>query len=153
MTDEKKIVEINGVKLEIDLREAKTIDTYHVGDPVRVLTKKYEAFEAHSGIIVAFDDFKNMPTIVVTYIDASFGKVAIETAYINSATKDTEIAPATDVDALIDRERVVEILSRDAEKKRFELREAEAKIAYFKRWCHSAFGEAPRLSGSETGAG
>ena len=40
MSDEqKRIVEIGGVKIEVDLRTAKRVDSYRVGDPVKVLTK------------------------------------------------------------------------------------------------------------------
>ena len=35
--EEKRIVEIDGVKIEVDLRTAKRIDTFAVGDNVKVL--------------------------------------------------------------------------------------------------------------------
>ena len=44
MEDEKeymKTIEINGVKLEIDLRTAKRVDTFKIGDNVKVLKKEY----------------------------------------------------------------------------------------------------------------
>ena len=39
--EEKRIVEIDGVKIEVDLRTAKRIDTFRVGDNVKVLCKEY----------------------------------------------------------------------------------------------------------------
>ena len=39
--EEKRIVEIDGVKIEVDLRTAKRIDTFAVGDNVKVLCKEY----------------------------------------------------------------------------------------------------------------
>lgn len=39
---ETTIIEINGVKLEIDLRHAKRIDNLRVGDTVKVLRKRYD---------------------------------------------------------------------------------------------------------------
>ena len=34
--ENKRIIEVNGVKMEIDLRQAKVIDNYKVGDYVKV---------------------------------------------------------------------------------------------------------------------
>jgi hypothetical protein len=36
MEENKRIVEIDGVKIEVDLRSAKRIDTFRVGDNVKV---------------------------------------------------------------------------------------------------------------------
>ncbi|MHC4294732.1 MAG: hypothetical protein ACYSTL_04025, partial [Planctomycetota bacterium] len=54
--DQIRVVEINGVKLEVDLRHAKVIDQFRVGDRVKVLKKKYEkVYESHPGAIIGFD--------------------------------------------------------------------------------------------------
>ena len=37
----KTMVEIDGVKMEVDLRTARRIDTFAVGDNVKVLCKDY----------------------------------------------------------------------------------------------------------------
>lgn len=42
MDDGKRIIEIDGVKIEVDLRTAKRIDTYRVGDNVKILNKDRE---------------------------------------------------------------------------------------------------------------
>ena len=34
--EEKRIIDINGMKMEVDLRTAKRIDTFKVGDNVKV---------------------------------------------------------------------------------------------------------------------
>ena len=44
MENNKKIVEIDGIKLEIDMRTAKRIDQFKVGDKVKILVKKYDTF-------------------------------------------------------------------------------------------------------------
>lgn len=36
MEENKKIIEVNGIKMEIDLREAKIINNYKVGDSVKL---------------------------------------------------------------------------------------------------------------------
>jgi hypothetical protein len=52
--NETRIVEINGVKLELDMRQAKlqSIDTFKVGDSVKVLIKEYgDSYKTHAGVI------------------------------------------------------------------------------------------------------
>ena len=39
--EEKRIIDINGMKMEVDLRTAKRIDTFKVGDNVKVLATEY----------------------------------------------------------------------------------------------------------------
>lgn len=133
--EDKRIVEIGGVKVEVDMRTAKTVESYKVGDNVRVLVKQYnDTFTAHSGIIVAFDDFKELPTIVVAYVDASSYEAAVKMAHINAKSQGTEIAPATNAERLIDVARVEELLMRKIGQKEMELADAKAQLAYFKKW-------------------
>lgn len=67
------IVEINGIKMAIDERTAtiQKVDTFKVGDPVKVLIKEYSSYNAKFGVIIGFDNFKNRPTITVAYVDYS----------------------------------------------------------------------------------
>ena len=67
------IVEINGIKMAIDERTAtiQRVDTFKVGDPVKVLVKDYSSYTAKFGVIIGFDNFKNRPTITVAYVDYS----------------------------------------------------------------------------------
>lgn len=55
------IVEINGIKMAIDERTAtiQKVDTFKVGDPVKVLIKEYSSYNAKFGVIIGFDNFKN----------------------------------------------------------------------------------------------
>ena len=56
--ENKRIVEIDGVKIEVDLRSAKRIDTFKVGDNVKVLCKDYNnQFKVKPGIITDFANF------------------------------------------------------------------------------------------------
>ena len=56
-------MEINGVKFEVDMRTLKRIDTFKVGDNVKILDKTYSKIK--NGVIVEFLNFKDMPTIQV----------------------------------------------------------------------------------------
>ena len=71
----KRIVEIDGVKIEADFRTAKRIDTFAVGDNVKVLCKEYDGqYKVKPGIITDFANFKEKPTIVVAvFNEGSWG--------------------------------------------------------------------------------
>ncbi len=129
---EKRIVEIKGVKMEVDLRTATTIDSFKVGDKVRVLKKQYsDTFKVYSGIITGFVMFKTLPTIVVAYLDVSYNSANIEFININEKTEDVEIAPVTDYDIPWEKANVVESMDREIEKKKHEVRDFEMKKEYF----------------------
>lgn len=89
--EETKIVEINGIKMEVDLRTAKMqrIDTFKIGDHVKLLKQEsYGSPVVQQGVITSFDDFKSLPTICVLYIDHS----EIKHAFVNSNSKHEIIA-------------------------------------------------------------
>ena len=127
-----RIVEINGVKLEIDLREAKRVDSYKVGSPVRVLVKEYEnSYKTCTGVIVGFDDFKSLPTIVVAYINNTYGGTPLQFASINAKTTGVEIAPADAEAIAINKSEVMDLLERDLAQKEEALRDAKNKKVLF----------------------
>lgn len=45
MSESKRIIEINGVKLDVDLSQCKVVENYKVGDAVKVLVKEYSSAE------------------------------------------------------------------------------------------------------------
>ena len=131
---ESRIVEINGVKMEVDLREAKTVDTYRVGDHVKVLVAEYaDSMKAHAGAIIGFDNFKSKPTIVVAYLDAQYGKAEVKLAYIFEGSK-TEIVHASDGDVPFSKAQVLELLDRDVAAKQKALDESHWHKERFEAW-------------------
>lgn len=131
--DMKRVVEINGIKIEVDLRTAKRVDQYKVGDRVKVLIKGYnESYKSHPGVIVGFDEFKALPTIVVAYVESSsWSTSAIKMAYINSGSKDIEICAMTLDEALPSRDEVTEQFDRAIAAKQAELSSLVAQRSYF----------------------
>jgi len=136
---EKRIVEIDGVKLEIDLRNAKRIEHYRVGDNVRVLVKSYGSqFKVHPGVIVGFDEFKELPTIVVCYLELGYNTAEVKYAYINSENNikenGYEIAPADGLQELyFKKSDVVSVMLREIQKKEDELKDLHTKKEYFEQ--------------------
>ena len=127
----KRIVEINGIKMEIDLRTAKRVDHYKVGDRVKVLVKGYSDWSSNFGVIVAFDEFVNLPTITVCYAESGYS-AGLKFATINSQTKDVEIAPCND-DIVVSQKDVLEKVDRQIEAKQAEIVDLQAKRNYFLR--------------------
>lgn len=129
-----QIVEINGVKIEVDMRTAKTIDTFKVGDRVKVLIKQYSNYKSLPGIIVGFDAFKKLPTIVVlTFNPSAYSSKPLELHYINAQSEDIELCMDTnDIPIGIDHADIIDRLNKEIEKKQIEIDETIRQREYFK---------------------
>lgn len=126
------IIEINGVKLEVDLRQAKRIDTLHVGSPVKVLVKGYSDYKVHAGTVVGFEPFANLPTIIVAYLDVDYGSANLKFLHFNEQSKDVEVVHAVDGDLVdIDRVGVIARMDREIVKKEQELEDLQARKTFF----------------------
>jgi hypothetical protein len=134
MSEDKQttIIEINGVKLEVDLRTARRIDTLHVGDRVKCLVKSYSSMKTLPGIVVGFDPFPSLPTIVVAYIDDGYMSDALKFQSFNAGTKDFEVVADLDNNPLqCEKANVVARFDRDITKKQHEVEELEAQKQFF----------------------
>ncbi|MCL2210821.1 MAG: hypothetical protein FWB95_02745 [Treponema sp.] len=145
MSDEnKRIVEINGVKLEVDLRTAKVIDHYKVGDPVRVLHPKtsYNGAEIRAGVIVGFCNFEKSPVIEILEIDQSYSGVNFKTVTIGSGiNEDVQIAPYSKYEGLISQADIVTRFDREIQKQELVLSDLKLKKQYFINDFAKAFSE------------
>lgn len=131
MNEEKTIIEVNGIKLEVDLRTAKRIDQFKVGDKVKVLVKSYSSYQSYPGIIAGLDNFKERPTIIVAYIDLQYSSCSLKFTYINKDSADVEICPANDVDLSVDKSDVLNKFDEEIRKKSLEIVEIENRKKYF----------------------
>lgn len=127
-----RIVEIAGVKLEIDTRTARKVEQYRIGSQVKVLVKEGygDKYVPHPGVIVGFDAFEKLPTITVAYLEIDYSGAKIKFSYINPDTEDVELAPFHD-DILVDKAEVVSLIDRDIAKHQAEIEDLERKKAYF----------------------
>jgi hypothetical protein len=134
MNTDTRIVEINGIKVEFDLRTAKRVDSFKVGDAVKILIKSYgDSYESHYGMIVGFDEFKELPTIIVAYLKPSSWESPLNFAYINSKSQNVEICPHDANDIGVAKSDLLAAFDREATKKEQELHEIKRKRAYFER--------------------
>lgn len=134
-TEQTQIIEINGIKLEVDLRHARRIDSFKVGDPVKILVVSNYAGsepEVHSGVIADFEQFESLPTIVVAYVTTGYN-TELKFAHVNARTAERyQLVPAnTDTLLALDKGYVVDRMDRDIAKKETELQELQARKRFF----------------------
>ena len=131
----KRIVEIQGVKLEVDMRDAIKIEHYKLHDNVKVLINKgygdTKDWKMYPGVIAGFVQFQNKPIIIIAYLDIHYDEAKLEFINLASDTKEVEIAPALPEELPIKEADVIGVLDAAIEKKKAELREAQAKKYYF----------------------
>ena len=125
-----RIIEIGGVKMEVDLRHAKRVEHYRIGDRIKVLKKQYESYRSYPGVIVGFDNFEKLPTIIVCYANIDYSGCKLEFVHFNAQTDDVELCGTTD-DIGLDKGDVVAKLNGEIEKKQAEIHDLEQKKAYF----------------------
>lgn len=131
MDENKRIVEIGGVKLEVDLRHAKVIENFKIGDTVKVLIKDYSSWKSHPGTIIGFDNFKERPTVVIAYVEADHNGAELKLLYFNKDTEETEICMMSEAEKVIDRQEVVEKFDRNINQKIAEVEDLRNKKQYF----------------------
>jgi len=137
-TNEKRIVEINGVKLEVDMRTAKVVEQYKVGDPVKILYKEnsYGSYQIYPGVIVGFADFTKQPAIELLMLSGSF---SIKFVTITEKSENIEIAPFNDYEIGFSRSEVLNKIQNQIESKKEELRTLETKKQAFEKFFDKAF--------------
>lgn len=140
----KRIVEVNGIKVEVDLRTAKRVDSFKVGDAVKVLVKQYsDTFKSFSGVIVGFDEFQNRPTIVVAYIDSGYSSTELKFAYINKDSKDSkefEIAPLQEFETKISFQEILKQFDKKISDKAAEIEKVKQEKDWFTANYNKYFG-------------
>lgn len=125
-------IEIDGIKVAVDMRTVKKIDTYKVGDNIKVLKKPYsDTYKVYSGVIVDFVNFKNLPAIVIAYFNQDYSGTSIEFETITKDSKDIEIAPCLPHELSINKNRVLDKFNYEIEQQQHKVDELKAKRDYF----------------------
>ena len=136
MDETKRIVEIDGVKVEVDLRQAKRVDCFRVGDNVKILDKSYTEYKVKPGIIVDFAEFQELPTIVIAVFNEGSwsSSPSIEFLHYNAKTADkVELVPATEDELKVSKDGVIEKFEREIQKKKNEYTDLQNQLEYFKK--------------------
>jgi hypothetical protein len=136
MNENRMVIEVNGVKLDVDLRTARRIDTLQVGSRVKVLTKPtYEnTWKVRPGIVAGFEPFQKLPTIVVAVLDIAWDSAKLDFIVYNSDSKDVEIIAAVDNDELeVNRGDVNARFDREIATKEKEIDDLQRRRAWFEQ--------------------
>lgn len=134
--EEKRIVEIDGVKVEVDLRTAKRVDYFKVGDNVKILDKDYSGYKVKPGIIVDFAEFKELPTIVIAVFEEGSwsSSPSISFIHFNAAMSEKiELVPASEDEIKLSKDGVIEKFEREIQKKKNEYIDLQNQLEYFKK--------------------
>ena len=136
MANDKRIVEINGVKIEVDMRTAKRIDEFKVGDTVKVLDNRNDQNKMHTGVITDFAMFKELPTIMVAvYKAGDFWSVpTIEFIPYNANTEGIEIVGVSQEEIIVSKESIVQKFDDQIIRKRDELNDLVVKRDTFVKY-------------------
>lgn len=136
MNENKRIIEINGVKLEVDLTTAKRIDEFKVGDTVKVLDNRNGHNEVKTGVITDFANFKDLPTIIVAMykIGSYWDKPTIEFIPYNNDTEGIEIVGVSAEELIVSRETITQKFDDEIAKKRDELNDLIIKRDTFVKY-------------------
>lgn len=128
-----RIHEVNGKKFLIhEDPTMERVEEYRVGDQVMVLKKKYsDSYDMCPGVIIGFYEFNNLPTIHVAYLNVEYSSAKVEFIAFNANTKDVEFCRYTGNDLPYGKDRVMQLLAGEVEKKEAELRDVKHKREYF----------------------
>jgi len=131
-TTEKRIIEINGIKMEVDLRDAKVVENYKVGDNIKVLVKDYgSSYYSYVGTIIGFDNFEKLPTVVIAYLKTEYGSGDIKYLYFNNETKDAEITQLNDWDIPVTKTEILNRFDKEVATKEMEIKDIQNKKTLF----------------------
>ena len=132
MENEKRIIEINGIKMEVDLRTAKRIDTFKVGDPVKILDCTYSTPQIYAGVIVGFAEFNKHAAIEVMALTESYSGTDFKFITIKSDEDSKyEIVHYNNYEKIFTQSNVISKFDREIEKRKIEIEELERKKKYF----------------------
>lgn len=140
MDDNKRIIEINGMKIEVDLTTAKRIDEFRVGDNVKVLrTSSYSAPEILPGVIIQFVNFKELPTIQLACFKQDYNGTKIEFINYNAKSEGIEITLCAEHELKLEKCSVMDRFEQEINKKQAEVDDLKAKKDWFVKYFNKYF--------------
>ena len=92
--------------------------------------KTYSSYEVKHGVVVGFEPFQKLPTVLIAYLTTDFTGGDVKILAWNSETEDTEVVAATD-DILFDKDEGMRALDRAIDKAEADLASAQERKVYF----------------------
>lgn len=130
-----KIIEINGVKFEVDARTAtlKEISTVKLGSRVKVMLPQYgDSVKVCHGVVVGFEPFQSNPVIIVAYLEDAYSSAPeIKFLYYTSKSKESiVISTENDCEALA-KDHVCGAIEKKIAKLEQEIQDLKDRKEYF----------------------
>lgn len=126
-----KIIEINGVKFEVDARTAtlRQLSTISIGAKVKVLKDD----TVYYGVVIGFEPFAENPVVIICYMTSGsyYSPVDLKFLYYSSKSKEQVVVSSEDDDAGVERDEIVHRIDHDIAKKQNEIKDLEDKKRYF----------------------
>ena len=141
MTENTQIIEVNGIKMEVDMRYATRVDNFKIGSKVKLLEKDYSSWKSHYGVIVGFDDFKKLPTIIVAYLVVDYSGAELKFAYINNETDKYELILSVNDELPLNKDDLLESFNKERLKLTASIEELDRKESYFLRHFNQYFND------------
>lgn len=133
-----KIIEINGVKFEVDSRTVtlKEISKIQIGSRVKVLIETYGSqFDVKHGVVIGFEPFATKPTVIICYMNSGYSSSAPELKflYFNESSKEQIIISHEDDKEAIIQSNIVGSIDKAIVKLESEIQDLHDRKAYFLR--------------------
>ena len=115
--------------MAVDERTAtiKKVDSFRVGDPVKLLYKDYSGYNVKFGVIIGFDQFIKRPTIGIAYLDHT----ELKYCYIHEGVEH-EIHAVEAHDLVMEKIWILDRMEARITTKENELHEEKRKYENFK---------------------
>lgn len=148
--ENKRIIEINGIKLEVDLTTCRRIDEFRVGDNVKILIKKseYQQEKLLNGVIVEFLNFKDAPIIQLAVFEQSYSGSSINFINYSANTANMEIMACGKHELVLEKSKTVDQMQNEIDRKQHEVDDLRNKLNWFLKFYGKHFADAEK---DETG--
>jgi hypothetical protein len=140
-TEQYQAVTIKGLVYEVPVKPIIKQESLRVGDYVKLLMKKSygEGYESFVGMVLNFEPFENLPTVVIAYLEDDFTGTDMRFLYLNKKSKEkVEIIKIPPYEVKFKRPDAIERMEKKIIKLQEEIAEMESKIILFKKY----FGQA-----------
>jgi len=147
MTEEnKRIIAINGIKLEVDLATCRRIDEFKVGDNVKILVKKsqYNNEQLLNGVIVEFLNFKDAPIIQLAVFEQNYSGSSIRFINYSANTTDMEIMACGKHELVLEKQKTVDQIQSEIDRKQHEVDDLRNKLNWFLKFYGKHFADAEK---------
>lgn len=135
---------IQGTHFEISRApEQPPVTFVRIGDRVKIMKKTYDnKYQSYPGIVVSFDNFKDLPTFNIVYVDAQYNSCNIIMVAYNESTTDYKVCfvPNDSKELDIDKTMILKYFEKAIETKKNELSDLMYKMSYFEKNFGKFFG-------------